>query len=163
MKERVEQDLDQEYKIVDLFMDTTWNKREEIERKWYLVDVDGIILGRASTEIATLLIGKGKVDFVPNMDCGDHVIVINSDKIEVTGKKLEDKMYYRHTGYPKGFRQEKLKDLLKRDSRKVIETAVKNMLPKNKLRNSMIVRLMVYKGSDHLHKAQKPVEIKLKK
>ncbi|MFH1547200.1 MAG: 50S ribosomal protein L13 [bacterium] len=143
-------------------MKTTWPKQSEIKRDWYLVDVSGVILGRAATNVASLLIGKGKIEKVSNYDCGDFVIVLNSDKIKVTGKKLQDKMYYRHTGFAKGLRQENLSDLLKRDSRKVFTFAVKNMLPNNKLRDTMITRLYIYKDGNHPHEAQKPTEIKLK-
>ena len=143
-------------------MKTTWNKQSEIKRKWYVVDINGVVLGRAATRIASLLIGKGKVDAVPNMDCGDFVIVLNSEKLKVTGKKLENKMYYRHTGFPKGFREEKLKDVMKKDSRKVVHAAIKNMLPNNKLRAKMITRLFIFKDDKHPHEAQKPESIKLK-
>jgi large subunit ribosomal protein L13 len=143
-------------------MKTTWNKQSEIKRKWYVIDMDGFVLGRAATRIASLLIGKGKVDAVPNMDCGDFVIVLNSEKLKVTGKKLEKKMYYRHTGFPKGFREEKLKDVMKKDSRRVVHAAVKNMLPNNKLRAKMITRLFIFKDDKHPHEAQKPEIIKLK-
>jgi large subunit ribosomal protein L13 len=144
-------------------MKTTWISENDIKRNWYIVDVEGIVLGRASTRIASLLIGKNKVNQVPNMDNGDYVIVVNCEKISVTGRKMSDKMYQRHSGFPGGFKEETLSDLLKRDPKKVILTAVKNMLPNNKLRAGMISRLYVYEGEEHPHSAQKPVKINLKK
>jgi large subunit ribosomal protein L13 len=144
-------------------MKTTWISENDIKRDWYIVDVSDSILGRAATKIASLLIGKNKVNQVPNMDNGDHVVVVNAAKITVTGRKMDDKMYQRHSGFPGGFKEETLSDLLKRDSTKVILTAVKNMLPNNKLRSGMIARLHVYEGEEHPHSAQKPVKINLKK
>lgn len=144
-------------------MKTSWISESDIKRDWYVFDVKGVILGRAATQIATKLIGKGKVNQVPNMDMGDFVIVLNAGKIEVTGKKMKNKMYQRHSGFPGGFKEETLEDLLKRDPEKVIRTAVKNMLPNNKLRKSMITRLHVYEGEEHPHGAQKPIEINLNK
>lgn len=142
-------------------MKTTWINKSDIQRKWYLVDVAGHILGRSATEIAKLLMGKGKVDRVPNMDCGDYVIVVNAAKVKVTGKKLTDKLYYRHSGYPGGLKSEALGDRLARKPEEVIRSAVKNMLPNTKLRDTMLPRLMIYAGSEHGHEAQKPVTIEL--
>lgn len=143
-------------------MKTTWKDKSKIERKWYLLDASGVILGRLATKVASLLIGKNKVDKVPNFDCGDSVIVVNSKMIAVTGNKLKNKIYFRHSGYPKGEKKESLGNLIKRDSRVVIRKAVINMLPKNKLRDGRISRLWVYEGPDHPHSAQKPQIVNLK-
>lgn len=140
---------------------TDWTKKEDIERKWYIVDVKDQILGRVATQIASLLIGKSKPEIVPNVDCGDFVIVINSDDIKLTRGKEKKKFYRRHTGYPGALREIRFDEQLKKNSRKIIEFSVKNMLPKNKLRDGRMSRLFVYKGSEHKHSAQKPVEYKL--
>lgn len=140
---------------------TQWTKKEDIERKWYVVDVKDQILGRAATQIASLLIGKNKPEIVPNVDCGDFVIVLNSDEIKLTRGKEKKKMYRRHTSYPGGLKEIRFDEQLKKDSTKIIDTAVKNMLPKNKLRDGRMSRLFVYKGGEHKQEAQKPVEYKL--
>lgn len=140
---------------------TTWTKKEDVKRDWYLVDVKDQILGRAATRIASLLIGKEKPEIVPNVDCGDHVIVINSDDIKLTRGKEKKKMYYRHSGYAGALKETRFDEQLAKDSRKIIVDAVKNMLPQNKLRDKRIARLMVYKNSEHKNTAQKPKEIKL--
>lgn len=140
---------------------TDWNKKENIERSWYIVDVKDQILGRVSTKIASLLIGKGKVGIVPNVDCGDYVVVINSDEVKLTRGKELKKMYYRHSGFPGGLKEIVFADQIKKNSTKVIEMAVKNMLPKNKLRDGRMARLFVYKDSNHKQKGQKPVEYKI--
>ncbi len=135
---------------------TTWTKEKDIERKWYLVDVKGKILGRSATQIASLLIGKKKVEQVPNLDCGDYVVVLNSDYIKLTKGKEKKKTYYRHSGYAGGFKEITFDKQMKKNSTFVMEKAVKNMLPNNKLRSSMMARLFVYKGDEHPHEAQKP-------
>ena len=140
---------------------TNWTRKEDIKRVWYIVDVKDQILGRVSTKIASLLIGKGKPEIVPNVDCGDYVIVINSDLIKLTGGKEKKKMYYRHSGYPGGLKETRFDEQMAKDSRKVIEDAVKNMLPQNKHKDNRMVRLIVYKDSEHKNSAQKPVEVKL--
>ncbi len=140
---------------------TTWINENDIERKWHLVDADGMILGRLATVISALLIGKDKVKRAPNFDCGDYVIVINSDKVVLSGSKGQKKTYFRHSGYPGGAKTITFDDQMKKDSRFVIEHAVNNMLPNNKLRSSMKSRLFVYKGAEYDQKAQKPVEVKL--
>lgn len=139
---------------------TTWTKKEDIERKWYVVDVKDQILGRATTKIASLLIGKDKVEAVPNFDCGDYVIVINSDNIKLTREKEIKKMYYRHSGFPGGFKEIRFDDQLKLDSTKIIKDAVITMLPQNKHRALRMARLFVYKGVDHKQSGQKPIKIK---
>jgi large subunit ribosomal protein L13 len=139
---------------------TTWTKEKDIERNWYIIDVKDKILGRAATRIASLLIGKEKPEIVPNVDCGDYVIVINSDMVELTRGKEKKKMYYSHSQHPGGFKEIRFDKQMDKDSRKVILDAVKNMLPQNKLKDQRLNRLMVYKNSEHKHTAQKPVEIK---
>lgn len=128
---------------------TTVLKGDKVERKWHLIDLDGRILGRACTEIADKLMGKDKVNFSYHRDDGDYVVCINSNKIKVTGKKLEEKTYYWHTPWSGHLKSLVLKDLLKRDSRKVISIGVSNMLPKNKLRALRLKRLFVFTGSEH--------------
>lgn len=123
-----------------------------MERKYHSFDAEGKILGRLATEIARTLSGKGKVDYVPHIDGGDHVVVLNAEKIRVTGTKMDDKIYHRFSGYPGGITSIALKDLLKKDATKVIKNAVYGMLPKNKLRDRMMTRLHVYVGSEHPHK-----------
>ncbi len=140
---------------------TTWTKKEDIERKWYIIDVKDQILGRVATKIASLLIGKEKTDIVPNVDCGDYVVVLNSDNIKLTRGKELKKMYYRHSGYPGGFKETRFDEQLEKDSTKIIVDAVKKMLPQNKLTDKRIARLVVYKDSNHKHTAQNPVVIKL--
>lgn len=140
---------------------TQWTTKENIERKWYVIDVKDQILGRASTKIASLLIGKEKPEIVPNVDCGDFVIVLNSDSIKLTRGKEKKKMYRRHSGYPGGLKEIRFDEQLKKDSTRIIQLAVKNMLPNNKLRDSRMNRLFVYKGEEHPHTAQKPEEYKL--
>ena len=128
---------------------TTTTKLSEIKRNWHLIDLSGKTLGRISTEMALLLMGKNKPTFSPNMDNGDFVVAINAKDIVVTGKKLTDKKYQRHSGFPSGFREETLGELMKRDPRKVIEKAVKGMLPKNKLQDVRLARLKVFKDEKH--------------
>lgn len=140
---------------------TQWNKKEDIQRNWYIVDVKDQVLGRVATKIASLLIGKDKVNIVPNMDCGDYVVVINSDFVNVTRGKGLKKKYYNYSGYPGGLKVTTFDEQMKKDSRRVIQSAIKNMLPKNKLQDQRMCRLFVYKGSEHKHEAQKPVEYKI--
>jgi len=121
---------------------------------WHLIDLSGQTLGRISTQIAGLLMGKGKASFSPNLDLGDNVVAINADQIKVTGKKMLNKKYYRHSGYPGGLREISLGELIAKDSRKVIEKAVKGMLPKNKLQTPRLRRLRVFKDEKHPYKAQ---------
>ncbi len=139
---------------------TDWTKEKDIERKWYLIDVKDRVLGRAATKIASLLIGKEKPEIVPNLDCGDYVVVINSDMVKLTRGKEKKKMYYSHSTYPGGFKEVRFDEQMEKDSRKVIEKAVKNMLPQNKLKDQRLSRLVIYKNSEHKHTAQKPTEIK---
>jgi large subunit ribosomal protein L13 len=135
----------------------TWNaKPGEIERGWYLVDAEGKNLGRLATQIADTLRGKNKPQFTPHVDTGDFVIVVNAEKITVTGKKLDDKMYYRHSGYPGGLKERTLREQLARRPTEVIRAAVKGMLPRNKLARQQLTKLKVYAGPEHPHDAQAP-------
>lgn len=136
-------------------------KPEHIEREWWVVDAKGQTLGRLATRIATLLRGKHKPYFTPNMDCGDFVIVINCEQIAVTGQKMTDKLYHRHSGYPGGIKAVRLKDQLERFPDRVIRSAVKGMLPKNTLGNHMFKKLKVYAGPEHPHASQKPKVLEL--
>lgn len=141
--------------------ETKWTKLNEIEREWHIVDVRDQVLGRAATQIASLLIGKSKPSIRPSVDCGDYVVVINSDEIKVTGGKEKKKFYRRHSGYPGGLKEIRFDEQLKKDSTQIIINSVKNMLPKNKMRDVRMTRLFVYKDEDHKHQAQKPKEFKL--
>lgn len=131
-------------------------KANEVERKWYIIDAEDKILGRLATEIATILRGKNKPIYTPHVDTGDYVIVINAEKIKMTGKKLQQKNYTYHTGYPGGLRQVPYHKLIEKNPEKIIELAVKGMLPKNSLGRQMYRKLKVYRGSEHNHEAQKP-------
>ncbi len=142
-------------------MKTQFAKKNEVERKWYLVDAEDRILGRLATKIATHLRGKHKPIFTPHIDTGDFIIVVNADRIRVTGDKLIQKMYYHHTGYPGGIKSESLKKRLQRKPEAIIRDAVWGMLPKNRLGRAMLKKLKVYRGPDHPHSAQKPESITL--
>ena len=133
-----------------------------IERKWYVVDATGHTLGRLTSEIASILRGKNKPTFTPHIDTGDYVIVVNADKIKVTGKKLEQKIYYNHSDYPGGMRETTLAQMMAKDSTEVIRLAVKGMLPKGPLGRSMINKLHVYSGAEHANAAQKPEVLEIK-
>jgi len=136
-------------------------KPEHISHEWWIVDAKGQTLGRLATRIATLLRGKHKPYFTPNLDCGDFVVVINCEQIAVTGKKMTDKNYYRHSGYPGGIKSIRLKDQLERHPDRVIMEAVKGMLPKNAMGHQTIKKLKVYAGPEHPHGAQKPKVLEL--
>jgi len=142
-------------------MKTYVTKPAEVERKWYVVDAQGQTLGRLATKIATVLRGKHKPIYSPSVDCGDYVIVINAEKIHVTGNRLDQKKYYRHSGYPGGISEIGLRDQLKKYPTRVIESAVKGMLPKNPLGRKMFKKLKVYAGPEHNHQAQMPEPLEL--
>ncbi len=142
-------------------MKTTVIKAADIERTWYVVDAEGQTLGRLASQVAAVLRGKHKPTYSPSVDCGDYVIVLNADKILVTGNKMDDKMYYRHSGYPGGLTELSLRQQLDRYPTRPVELAVKGMLPKNKLGRKMIKKLKVYTGSEHPHEAQQPVSLEL--
>lgn len=131
-------------------------KDAEASREWYVVDATGQTLGRLATQIANVLKGKHKPIFTPSMDCGDFVIVVNADKVHVTGRKLDQKLYYRFSGYPSGLTEITLREQLERHPERVIEAAVKGMLNRNKLRDQLIKKLKVYAGPEHPHQAQQP-------
>ena len=142
-------------------MKTYMAHAETVERKWYVVDAEGIALGRLATKVASVLRGKHKPTFTPNVDTGDFVIVINTDKVVLTGKKLEDKYYRYHTGYIGGLKEIPYKKLMAEKSDLAVYEAVKGMLPKNSLGRAMIKKLRVYKGGEHNHVAQKPETLKV--
>lgn len=137
-------------------MQTYMANPDIIERKWYVVDADGCTLGRLASGVASVLRGKNKPQFTPHVDTGDYVIIVNADKIKVTGKKLEQKIYYNHSDYVGGMRETTLKEMLAKKPERVIELAVKGMLPKGPLGRSMYTKLFVYAGPEHKHEAQKP-------
>jgi large subunit ribosomal protein L13 len=138
-------------------MQKTWNaKKGEVERRWYLVDADGQTLGRLATRIADTLRGKGKPQYTPHVDTGDFVVVVNAEKVVVTGQKLDQKRYYRHSGYPGGIRSRTLREQLDRRPEEVLRVAVKGMLPKNRLARQQLGKLKIYAGPDHPHEAQAP-------
>ena len=140
----------------------TWNaKPGEIDRRWYVVDAEGQTLGRLATRIADTLRGKGKPQYTPHVDTGDFVIVVNANKIAVTGKKLDQKRYYRHSGYPGGLRSRTLREQLERQPTEVIRKAVKGMLPRNRLSRAQITKLKIYAGPEHPHAAQAPEPLTL--
>jgi len=132
---------------------------KNIERKWYIVDATGVVLGRLASFIAEILSGKNKPEYTPFLDMGDHVIVVNADKVKLTGKKLDFKIYYRHTGYLGHLKKHRPKEILKKHPERVIEHAVRGMLPKSSLGRKMIKKLKVYASEEHPHKAQKPITI----
>jgi large subunit ribosomal protein L13 len=144
-------------------MKTYSAKPSDITRQWYVIDATEAPLGRVATVVASLLLGKGKPSVTAHIDGGDYVVIINSDSLVVTGNKMEDKMYYKHSGYPGGLRETQLKDMIIKDSTQVIIKAVRGMLPVNKLRDGRLARLKVYPGADHNHEAQKPVNYSVKK
>ncbi|MGA0121924.1 MAG: 50S ribosomal protein L13 [Gaiellales bacterium] len=131
-------------------------KPADIQHGWLIVDADGEVLGRLATRIADALRGKGKTNFTPHVDTGDYVVVINCDRVRVTGNKPEQKIYYRHSGYPGGLRQRTFNEQMERDSTEVVRHAVKGMLPKNKLGAAQLRKLKLYAGADHPHEAQQP-------
>ena len=141
---------------------TVMAKSETVDRKWYLIDATNIPLGRVASQVAAILRGKNKTIYTPHVDTGDYVIVINSDKMVLTGNKLNDKKYFHHSGYPGGIKEETYKDIMNKKSDFALERAVKGMLPKNSLGKKMFTKLKVYKGSEHPHQAQQPKEIKIK-
>ncbi len=142
-------------------MKTFVPKAAEIKRKWYVVDADGQVLGRLASRVATILRGKHKAIYTPHMDVGDHVIVINADKVRVTGKKARQKKYFRHSGYPGGVKFQTFTELLQKHPERIIERAVKGMLPHNRLGRKMFRKLKVYAGPEHQHQAQQPEPLEL--
>ena len=144
-------------------MKTFMQKDGAVERAWYVVDATGMPLGRLASQVAAILRGKNKPCFTPNVDCGDHVIIINTDKVILTGKKLEKKFYTYHPGYIGGLKQIPYSKMMAEKSDLAVYEAVKGMLPKNSLGRQMITKLRVYKGAEHRHTAQQPIELKIER
>jgi len=142
-------------------MKTYQAKKEEIDHKWYLVNAEGKVLGRLSTELAKILKGKNKPIYTPHVDTGDFVVVVNAGKVTLTGKKLKDKIYYHHTGYPGGIKEMSAEKLLAKKPTEMIRMAVRGMLPKNSLGRQMLRKLKIYAGPNHPHEAQQPVSLEL--
>jgi len=141
-------------------MQKTWNaKQGDIDRRWYVVDAEGQTLGRLATRIADTLRGKNKAQYTPHVDSGDFVVVVNAEKIAVTGKKLDQKLYHRHSGYPGGLRTRTLREQLERRPTEVLRKAVKGMLPRNRLARAQITKLKIYAGPKHPHEAQEPAPL----
>lgn len=143
-------------------MKTFMANPDKIDRKWYVVDAKGATLGRLASEVASVLRGKNKPEFTPHADCGDYVIIINAAGVKVTGKKLDQKIYYNHSGYVGGMRETTLRELLSKKPERVVELAVKGMLPKGPLGRDMYRKLHVYAGETHVHAAQKPEVMEIK-
>jgi len=142
-------------------MRTAVAKKQDIERKWYLIDASDKTLGRLASKVAKILMGKNKSVWTPNVDTGDFVVIVNASKVKVTGRKLDDKTYYRHSGYLGGLKKETLRSLMDRKPETVVTLAVRGMLPKTKLGRQMIKKLKVYRGGEHPHKAQNPEQIEV--
>ncbi len=142
--------------------DTYMQRKEDVVRNWYVVDAEGQNLGRVAAQVSMVLMGKNKPTYTPHIDCGDNVIVINASKVNLTGKKLDNKIYYNHSGYTGGLRERTAREMKENYPVEMIERAVKGMLPKGRLGRQMYKKLFVYEGSEHPHAAQKPVEMKLK-
>lgn len=137
-------------------MKTQFAKNGDIDRKWYVVDAKDAVLGRLATKVATYLRGKNKAIYTPNVDTGDFIVVVNADKIKLTGNKVTDKVYYHHSGYIGGIKAKTAKEMLEQTPERIIEKAVRGMLPKNTLGRAMLKKLKVYRGPEHPHKAQSP-------
>lgn len=142
-------------------MKTTFINPQSVERQWYVFDAEGKTLGRFATEIANILRGKNKPSFSPSHDTGDNVIIINADKVHLTGKKLEQKLYYRHSGYTGGLKAESAQELIEGKPEKVIFHAIKGMIPRNRNRKDILSKLHIYAGGEHPHEAQKPVTLEV--
>ena len=140
-------------------MKTFMQTKETVTRNWYVIDAEGLPLGRLSTKVATILRGKHKPTYTPHIDCGDYVIIVNADKVKLTGNKINDKMYYNHSGYPGGLRERNAKTMIESYPVEMVERAVKGMLPKGPLGRQMFRKLFVYAGAEHNHDAQKPTTI----
>lgn len=140
---------------------TFMEKKETVKRNWYVLDAEGLTLGRVATKAAHILRGKHKVTFTPHVDCGDYLIITNASKVKLTGNKLEDKMYYDHSGYPGGLRERNAREMIEKYPEEMVERAVKGMLPKGRLGRQMAKKLFVFAGAEHNKQAQKPESIKL--
>jgi len=144
-------------------MKTVFAKTSEVNKKWYIVDASDMVVGRLASRVASVLRGKTKSIYTPHVDTGDYVIVINAEKVRLTGNKINTKMYYHHSGYPGGIKKEAARELMKESPEKIIISAVRGMLPKNKLGRKQLKKLKVYRGSEHPHMAQKPEVLNLNK
>ncbi len=142
-------------------MNTFLQKKENIERKWYVIDAEGQTLGRIATKAASVLRGKHKPIYTPYVDCGDYVIIVNASKVKLTGNKLDDKMYYNHSGFPGGLRERNAREMVNNYPEEMMERAVKGMLPHGPLGRAMGKKLFVYRDANHKHEAQKPTELKI--
>ena len=143
-------------------MKTYMAKGESLQRNWYVVDAEGMVLGRLSSQVAAILRGKHKPIYTPHVDTGDHVIIVNADKVVLTGKKLDQKKYYHHTGYPGGLKEVTYRSLLQTKPEFAVYEAIRRMMPKGPLGRQMLTKLRVYKGAEHQHAAQKPQALELK-
>ena len=141
---------------------TYMQKKEDVKRNWYVVDAEGLTLGRLATQVASVLRGKHKPTYTPHIDCGDYVIIVNAGKVNLTGNKLDDKIYYNHSGYTGGLRERTARTMKEKYPEEMIERAIKGMLPKGRLGRQMYRKLFVYAGENHPHTAQQPVELKIK-
>jgi len=144
-----------------MLMKSYWAKPDEIEKKWFVVDAENKILGRLATEVATILMGKHKPTYTPSIDTGDFIVIVNAEKFAVTGNKMEDKIYYRHSGYLGGIKERTLKEQLEKKPEEVIRMAVRRMLPKTKMGRAMIKKLKIYTGGEHPHAAQNPEALEI--
>jgi large subunit ribosomal protein L13 len=144
-------------------MKTKFAKNTDVDRKWHVVNADGLVLGRLASRVAAVLKGKDKAIYTPHVDTGDFVVIINADKIRLTGNKIDQKEYYRHTGYPGGLRVKKVKDLIQDAPEEIVSTAIRGMMPKSRLGRQQFKKLKVYRGSDHPHQAQNPEPLNLTK
>lgn len=143
-------------------MKTFMLRKEDVEHKWYVIDAEGKTLGKVAALAASVLRGKNKPTYTPHVACGDNVIIINAEKVKLTGNKLEDKMYYNHSGYPGGLRERTAKTMVEKYPVEMVERAVKGMLPKGRLGRQMYTKLFVYEGENHPHAAQKPIKMEVK-
>ena len=142
-------------------MDTFMAKKSDVKRNWYVIDAEGKNLGRVASKAATVLRGKHKAIYTPHVDCGDYVIIINAEKVNLTGNKLDQKMYYNHSGYPGGLRERNAREMIENYPEEMMERAIKGMLPKGRLGRAMAKKLFVYRGSEHKHEAQKPITMEI--
>lgn len=143
-------------------MKTFMLRKEDVEHKWYIIDAEGKTLGKVAALAASVLKGKNKPTYTPHVDCGDNIIIVNAEKVVLTGNKLDDKMYYNHSGYPGGLRERNARTMVTKYPVEMVERAVKGMLPKNRLGRQMYKKLFVYAGSEHKHQAQKPESLEVK-
>ena len=143
-------------------MKSYMQKKETVERKWYVIDATDVVLGRLSTKVATILRGKNKATYTPHIDCGDYVIIVNAEKVKLTGNKLDKKLYYNHSGYQGGLRTRTAKEMIERYPVEMIERSIKGMLPNGRLGRAMYKKLFVYEGETHPHMAQKPEVLEVK-